>query len=276
MAARGLTGANMAVTVAHLFVYPVKSCRGIALDAAEIVATGFRHDRNWMIVDAASEMITQREQPRLALVGVAVDGGSLTLSAPAMPAFSMPLADVAETIATNVFGAAVTARAVASKADDWLTRYLGVRCRLVTLSAGAKRELDPRYARPGDTTGFSDGFPFLLFSQASLDDLNRRIGAAPLPLARFRPNIVVRGAAPFAEDSWKRLRIGSTTFRVVKPCARCAIPTVDPDTAATGKEPLKTLATFRRGAGGQVFFGQNVIHDGPGSIRVGDAVTILE
>jgi hypothetical protein len=267
----------MTLAVSHLFVYPVKSCRGIALSEAEIVATGFRHDRAWMIVDADGEMITQREEPRLALIRAAFAGGRLTLSATGQPDLAVP-EPTGAVIAAEVFGNAVAARPVAAEADAWLTCYLGAPCRLVALSGAVPRKLDPRYARAGDTTGFADGYPFLVFSEASLDDLNRRIGKppAPLPLARFRPNIVVRGAAPFAEDGWKRIRIGLTSFRVVKPCARCAIPTVDPETAATGKEPLKTLATFRRGADGAVFFGQNVIHDGSGTIRVGDPITILE
>jgi uncharacterized protein YcbX len=137
------------------------------------------------------------------------------------------------------------------------------------------RRLDLDYARPQDQTGFADGFPFLLISEASLADLNRRIGRT-LPMQRFRPNLVVRGCAPYAEDHWRRIRIGGVGFRLVKPCSRCIIPSIDPATGERdGSEPLATLSRYRQ-TGNKVYFGQNLIHDGPGRLAVGDRVVVLE
>ena len=268
----------MALAVARLFVHPIKSCAGIELREAELVATGIAHDRRWMVTEPDGTFLSQREVPGMALIRVAVGADALTVAAPNLPPLSVPFAPAGAAIRATVWSSTVPARLVSDAADAWFTRALGQACRLVYMPDETHRALNPLFARPDDRTGFSDGYPLLLIGQGSLDELNRRIGGppAPLPPIRFRPNIVVTGAAPFAEDGWQRLRIGGQTFRVVKPCERCAITTVDPATGEfAGKEPLRTLATFRRGAEGGVFFGQNVIHDGPGRIRVGDAVEVL-
>jgi hypothetical protein len=231
-----------------------------------------------MVTEPDGTFLSQRELPRMATIKVAIGADELIVSAPGLPALRVPFAPQGATIAATVWNSTVPARLVGDAADAWFSRALGTPCRLVFMPEATHRALNPAYARHEDRTGFADGYPLLLIGQASLDELNRRIGGppAPLPMIRFRPNLVVTGAAPFAEDGWKRLRIGGQTFRVVKPCERCAIPTVDPATGEfAGKEPLRTLATFRRGADGAVLFGQNVIHDGPGRIRVGDAVEVL-
>jgi hypothetical protein len=158
---------------------------------------------------------------------------------------------------------------------EWLTAFLAVRCRLVRFPDDAKRRVDPEYAGPNDEVGFADGFSFLLTSCASLDDLNQRL-AAPLPMNRFRPNIVVSGGEAFEEDRWKRIRIDGITFAVVKPCARCVTTTVDQQTGEASREPLRTLATFRNVAGRGVMFGQNLIHGQSGTLHVGAEVAVIE
>ncbi len=162
---------------------------------------------------------------------------------------------------------------VSDGTDRWFSEFLGLRCRLVYLPDESVRPVDPAYGRPGDQVGLADGFPFLLISEASLADLNARLEGS-VPMNRFRPNLVVRGCGPFAEDDWKLVRIGPIAFRVVKPSARCHITTVDQETAATGKEPLRTLARFRR-CGTRVLFGQNLIHDKTGTLRINDTVEVI-
>jgi uncharacterized protein YcbX len=262
-------------TVSRLFVYPVKSLGGVELAEAEVEARGFRYDRRWMLVDEAGVFLSQRRFPRMALVSVRVGEDSLLLDAPGMPTLEVPFEGSAGggDLTVNVWGDEVRAAPVGSGTDHWFGRFLGAPCRLVRMPDDAVRPVDPKYALAGDRVGFSDGYPFLLLSQASLDDLNGRL-AEPLPVDRFRPNIVVEGCGAFAEDGWGRVEIGDLPFRVAKPCARCAITTVDQKTGSRGKEPLRTLASYRK-RGSAVLFGQNLIHDGTGTLRVGDAVEIL-
>ncbi len=262
-------------TVSELHVYPVKSLRGIALSECEVLQRGIRWDRHWMLVDASGRFLTQRQLPRMALVGTGVDGDGLTLAAAGMPALRVPLEASAEPVNVTVWRDTVLAHDVSAEADRWLSSFLGVACRIVRFPAEASRPVDPAYGQAGDETAFSDGFPLLLTGEASLADLNRRL-TRPLPMARFRPNLVVAGAAPFAEDAWRRIRVGGLTLRVVKPCSRCIITTVDPARGEVdGDEPLRTLANFRQ-RGNKVYFGQNVIPDGGGTIRVGDRIEVLE
>ena len=257
-----------------LYRYPVKSLRGGALDVMEIGPRGPRHDRHWMLVNEEGRFLTQRELPRMALVRPEILDEGLRLRAPGM--FDLEVAaESDEELKVQVWKDTCIARAMSPAADQWLSDFLGVSARLVYLPPDSMRQVDLTYARPGDQTGFSDGFPFLLISQASLDDLNRRMGLN-LPMERFRPNLVVSGCEPYAEDGWKRIRIGDLSFRVVKPCSRCVIPTVNPETGEReGNEPLKTLMSYRK-EGNNVYFGQNLIHDGPGQLRTGMSVEVLE
>ncbi len=271
-------------TLSGLRVYPVKSAAGIRVERAEVVSTGLRYDRRWMVVDAGGTFLTQREEPRLALVRTALEDDVLVLTAPGAGRLALPLDEAADPDAgrglreVRVWGEAVRAQAASPDAAAWISGHLGREADIVRFPDAAERPVDPDFAREGDRVAFADGYPFLLIGEASLEDLNRRLGA-PLPVERFRPNLVVRGTAPFAEDGWRRIRIGGVTFRVVKACVRCAITTVDQETAAVGKEPLRTLATFRRVGGprsGKVAFGQNLLHDGVGALRVGEELEVLE
>jgi hypothetical protein len=174
----------------------------------------------------------------------------------------------------RVLGRPLVAAAVASEADAWLGRFLGHEARLWRVHE--PRPVNPKYAvSPADRTGFADGYPLLLLGQASLDDLNARL-ARPVPVDRFRPNLVLAGAPAFAEDAWRRIRVGEIELAVVKPCARCVITTTDQRTAARGREPLRTLAGYRRAPDGKVLFGQNAIHLSTGVMRAGDVVSVLD
>ena len=258
-----------------LYFYPVKSCRGTSLNAAEVGQRGIVADRQWMIVDEKRQFLTQRELPRLALVSPRLVDGVLEISAPGMSLLTVSPAAGRDRTDVTVWDDRCAAIDEGAHAAEWLSTFLEVSCRLVRIADDEMRRADPEYASPNDQVGFADGFSFLLTSRASLDDLNRRL-SVPLPMNRFRPNIVVDGTDAFEEDRWKRIRIDGITFAVAKPCARCATTTTDQDTAERSHEPLRTLATFRHVPGRGVMFGQNLIHDRSGVIRVGAEVEVLE
>ncbi len=263
------------ISLSGLHIYPVKSCAGITLADAELDARGLKHDRRWMIVDPAGNMITQRSHPQLALIGTAIADGQLLLSSFGMDELAVPAADAStQRMAVRIWNDEVSAWHIAA-ADAWLSQAVGEDCHLVQMPDDAIRPCDPAYAQAGDHTGFADGFPLLLIAEASLDDLNRRLDQA-VEMRRFRPNLVVAGCEAYAEDNWSAIRIGNIDMRVVKPCSRCPIPTVDPDTGEVSSgEPLQTLASYRE-RDGKVYFGQNVIHNAPGRLRTGDRLTVLK
>jgi uncharacterized protein len=263
------------VEVAALYVYPVKSCAGTPLAEAEVGSRGIVHDREYMVVDPDGRFLTQRELPRMALIRPTLRPDGLSLAAPGMPPICVPAGTDRGRRRVTVWRDQVDALDQGGPVAAWLTHFLETPCRLVRQPADAVRPVDPAFApRPTDQVSFTDGFPFLLTSEESLADLNRRL-PTPLLMDRFRPSIVVRGcAAPYAEDTWAEVRIGELGFSVVKACARCAITTTDQATAERGVEPLATLATYRRVPRG-VLFGQNLVHAGPGRLARGDRVVVL-
>ena len=258
-----------------LYVYPIKSAAGIPLAESGIDDRGLRYDRRWMLVDDSGRFISQRGLPRLALVRVALEPEGLLVEAPGMPPLTVPYEVQGGLSEAEVWGDRVGVVPVGGYTDEWFTGFLGARCSLVQLPQASIRPVDPEYGGAGDTVGLADGFPFLLVSEASLEDLNSRL-TEPLPMNRFRPNLVVGGSEPFAEDGWESVTIGEVRFRVAKPCSRCKITTVEQSTGVVaGAEPLRTLAEYRksdRKSGGKVLFGQNLIHDRTGRLRVGDRV----
>lgn len=259
--------------VLDLFVYPVKACRGVRLSRASIVARGFEHDRRYMVVDAHGRFVTQRQRRELALVTVSFTSEGFELSAEGQPALKIPKRlEAGERLGVKVWDhEGVGLRHPAGSA--WFSAYLGGEHSLVYMPEDHERPVNPTRAQPGDIVSFADAYPFLLTSQASLDELNRRL-PAPIEMTRFRPNIVIDGDAPFVEDSFLRVRIGDVTFRGPKGCDRCVVTTIDPTTGESSPEPLKTLATFRKWDQ-KVWFGMNLIHDGPGELAVGAPVTRL-
>ncbi|MBV6522637.1 MAG: putative protein YcbX [Gemmatimonadaceae bacterium] len=266
------------ITVTQLHVYPVKSCRGVSIATMELDDRGPIEDRRWMVVDADGRFLTQREHPRLALVSVELTDEGVRLSAPGHSStmVSRPLPTGTDFV-THVWGDEVAVRPAGVTSERWISAFLDRPARLVHLPDESVRAMRAEYAgaitAPRRVT-LCDGAPLLLIGSASLDDLNARL-PAPLPMNRFRPNVVVSGARPFAEDGWTSIRIGDVTFEVAKPCARCVTTTVDQATGETGVEPLRTLATYRRRGAG-VLFGQNIAHHAPGVLRLGDVLRISD
>jgi uncharacterized protein YcbX len=260
-----------------LHIYPVKSLRGYAEPQVEVARWGFEQDRRWMVVLPDGKFLSQRERPMMARISAKPAAGGLALSTDSAggPWIPLPTA-AAERRNVRVWGDHLTALDGGAAARDWLSGELGIDCGLVYLDDTNSRPIDPAYATADDRTAFTDGFPVLVTNAASLVALNDAL-LAPVTMDRFRPNIVFRGAPAWAEDCWRRVRIGTVTFRVAKPCARCAVTTVDQMTGARPDktEPLRALSQFRRSADG-VIFGQNLIPEAAGRIALGDPVEILE
>jgi uncharacterized protein YcbX len=263
----------MTIRLTGLTLYPIKSAGGISLAEWEVDDFGLRYDRRWMLVDPSGEFLSQRNHPRLALVRPTLAEGVLRVDAPGMPSLETPL-DPTPAVMTSVtvWNDRCEASWAGQQASDWFSEYLGAACALVHMPPSSVRPANSTYAPAGTRVSFADAFPLLLISEASLADLNGRL-TQPLPMNRFRPNLVVSGTQPYAEDGWSRIQIGELRLRVVKPCSRCLITTTDQTTGERGKEPLRTLATYRS-VGGEVKFGQNVVHEKPGRLRVGDPVTL--
>jgi uncharacterized protein len=265
-------------SVTGINIYPVKSCRGIALSRARLTRTGFEHDREWLIVQPNGRFVTQREQPRLALIRPELHDETLTLNAPELDPLQLSLTHDGASVQVQCWKDTCAAIDAGEIAAAWITQFLGQPHRLVRFDPAHDRRSDPAWT--GDIQAyaqFSDAFPWLLISQASLDDLNARL-ATPLPMNRFRPNIVVDGLGAFEEDRVRELTVGTVALRPVKPCTRCAITTTDQERGVrTGEDPLRTLRTFRldRQLKG-VTFGQNLImREGVGEwLAVGDTFTV--
>lgn len=262
--------------VSELWLHPVKGCRGIAVESMELDEVGPLHDRRWMIVDPDGRFRSQRGHPRMALVTTTLLPDALELGHPELPPLRIPLeAGAGPVLEVEVWSDRLPAATVSPEADAWVSRALGDPSHLVRLDEGrAVRSTHPDYAA-GGKVGFADGFPVLLASQESLDELNRRLDS-PVTMRRFRANVVVEGTpGPHAEDHWRRILVGDMAFRVVKACARCSVPAVDPDTGVRGKEPTRTLAGYRRYER-LVWFGQNAVHEAPGRLALGDLVEVVE
>jgi hypothetical protein len=262
------------IRVSALYRYPIKSCRGTPLAEAALDPRGIVGDRRLMLVDAEGEFLTQRELPRMSLIAPSLDGDLLTVRAPGADELRVRCTGGGPRVEVMIWGDLCAAVDQGQEASDWFRGFLGVPCRLVGMADEHVRPTGRRL-RPGDQVSFADSYPLLLISEASLEDLNARL-AAPLPMDRFRPNIVVSGCPPYAEDGWRTVRAGAVGLDVMKPCVRCVITTTDQQTAQRSTEPLRTLATYRRDADGGVIFGQNLLHHGPGALRVGDPVEVLE
>lgn len=259
------------LTLTGLHVYPIKSAGGFSAETWPVDEFGLRHDRRWVVVDQAGEALTQREHPRLALVRTAIGGGRLRVSAPGCAPLDLPL-EPAGTVATvaNVWGDRCAAYWMGERAARWFSELLGLSASLVYMPESTRRPADPAYAPADVRVSFVDAFPFLLLSEESLEDLNTRLPQA-VPMNRFRPNLVIAGGPPYAEDGLAGFRIGAVALQAVKPCDRCVLTTTDQESGARGPEPLRTLARFRK-VGDKVLFGQNVIHRTTGRLTVGEAL----
>jgi len=261
------------ITLSQLAIYPIKSTAQVALQRAQMGPFGLDMDRRWMLIDDNGCMLTQRKHPRLCLVKCKLEDNQLSVSAAGSPELIIPGQHTERFLKATVWEDTCNAIDCGDEASDWFSTFLNTSTRLVYFPRDEVRQVDLNFARPGDITAFSDGFPYLLISQASLDDLNSRLDS-PVEMRRFRPNLVIKGTEPFAEDNWKKIRIGNTTLNLVKPCSRCSIPSINPDTAEQSAEVVKTLAGYRMREN-KIFFGQNVIAEGPGELVVGMEVEIL-
>ena len=284
--------------VTALYVYPVKSCRGLAVESALVDARGFAGDRRYMVVDAQGQFLTQRVHPRMALIETALTAENLTLSYPSrgsvsvsLSGFRSPVSGIDSPVSAlrspvysvSVWKDSVTADDCGEAPAQWLGDFLGLSCRLVRAGLAYSRPI-PRRKIPAGLQGpdgsphevsFADAFPFLVIAEESLADLNARLDA-PVPMDRFRPNLVVAGGAPYAEDTWSRFRIGEVVFHGATRCGRCVVTTTDQLPADRAQEPLRTLASYRRDAEGAMMFGRNLIHETKtGRVSVGDAVELL-
>ncbi|MDB4939234.1 MAG: Flavodoxin reductase [Labilithrix sp.] len=268
----------------EIHVYPLKGAGGIALERADVLAGGLRHDRRFMLLGADGSFLTQRQHPELALVTAAftslADGtpalavGTPGGGAPTVVSLSPDAGPSKKPRRTvRVWDDDVEAIDVEGPIAERLSEHLGARCSLVFMPDDVVRPVEEPYGAPGDRVGFADGFPVLLAANASLADLNARL-ATPVPMNRFRPNLVVDGGAAYDEERFGRARVGDVVFRMPKRCARCSVTTVDQRTAEVGKEPLRTLAAYRTESN-KVYFAQNLIPEAAGTIAVGDEVVYL-
>ncbi|WP_347986350.1 MOSC N-terminal beta barrel domain-containing protein [Methylomonas sp. AM2-LC] len=261
--------------LSQIHLYPVKSLAGFQVSTWPVDQNGLRYDRKWMLVDEQGDFLSQRRLPRMALISTQIKEQRLFLTAPGHSEYSVALeTEDGEELTVQIWHDQCIAKTCDARLDNWLSDYLGTSCRLVYLPEHSIRRVDPNYALSSDQTAFSDGFPFLLVSEASLQALNNAM-SLELDMIRFRPNLVVAECASYAEDSWRQIIINDIHFRLPKPCSRCSVPTIDPQTALSGKEPLTTLARLRKWQN-KVYFGQNVLHDQQGVLSVGSLIEIVE
>ncbi|MGH3824451.1 MAG: MOSC domain-containing protein [Pseudonocardiaceae bacterium] len=272
----------MALTLTGINRYPIKSCRGQAVDDAVVEPWGLAGDRRWMLVDDEGGMVTAREYPQLVLVTPEFHANGLLVRAPDLDPLLVDTPDGATLSDVRVFASELAAAPASDHVHAWFSKVVGMSVRLVYLDDPTRRRPNPRYSRPADRVSFADGYPLLLATEESLAALNDliaqglRAAEGPMPMTRFRPNLVVAGAPAWAEDGWRVLRIGAARLRVGKACDRCVLTTIDPVTARKGKEPIATLARHRRWDG-TTWFAINLIPDTPGAtVHVGDEVEVLQ
>ncbi|PON33694.1 MOSC, N-terminal beta barrel [Parasponia andersonii] len=288
--------------VSSILIYPIKSCRGISVPQAPLTSTGFRWDRQWLIVNSKGRAYTQRVEPKLALVEIELPKDAflegwepnrssyLEIKAPGMDVLKISLSAPKEVAhGVSVWEWSGSALDEGAEASKWFSNYLGKPSRLVRFNAASEtRPVDPQYADRHKVM-FADGYPFMILSQGSMDTLNKLL-KEPIPVNRFRPNIVVDGCEPFSEDIWMEIRINNVTFEGVKLCSRCKVPSINQETGIAGPEPNETLKKIRsdkvlrptRKQQGKIYFGQNLVWKdclagGKGKVmKIGDPVYVLK
>ena len=266
------------IVLTGIAIYPLKSGAGVDLDAREVEARGLRGDRRWMVIDADGVCVTARERPQLVRVRAEIAGPGLRLGMDGGEPLDVRYPEPGSRAARVwIWGQACSALDAGDSAARWMSEALDKPVRLVAMDDGVRRRPDPECTLPEDEVSFADCYPVLAIGRSSLDDLNTRT-PAPVSMRRFRPNFVVTGGTPYVEDHWRRIRIGSVEFEGVENCERCELPTIDPDTGIPDprREPMRTLARYRRRPTGAVFLGQNLVPRGTGTVRVGDRVVVLE
>lgn len=267
--------------LSQINIYPVKSLDGYSPDSAVVEKRGLQHDRRWLITDTEGIFMTQRTHSKMALLKAVIEGDSLIIKEKANEEnhIKIPIAAGGEAQIVEVWDDKIDAQRISEMADKWLSDFLGKDCHLVKMPENTERRVDEDYNTGDDIVSFADGYPFLIIGEASMNDLNERMGI-PLSIRRFRANFIFKGGEPFQEDTFKRFKIGELEFLGVKNCARCVLTTRDPDTGIKGKEPLKTLSEYRQ-KGTKILFGQNVIWHHKAwewawqpEVKVGDIITL--
>jgi len=283
--------------ISELNIYPIKSLKGISVESALIEERGLQYDRRWMLTDVNGVFMTQRQFPRMATIKVEVTGDGLRVTGKTAGEMNIPFKpDIGEQVRVTIWNSVCDAEIYNGPVSEWFSDVLGTNCQLVYMPDTSRRSVNPLFNKNDDVVSFADGYPLMVLIEASLADLNERIMDAdegvldPLPMNRFRPNLVVSGADAFAEDNWQKIRVGDAVFRSTKPCERCVITTVDQSRGEfVGKEPLKTLASYRIAKNVMpdrceslglnetaVIFGQNLIPESiGGTVSVGDVIEIL-
>ena len=266
----------MPVTIHSLHIYPVKSCQGISLESVELVDTGFKYDRHWMVIDKQGQFLSQRQLPNMALIKARLTPQTLTLSTTQNNQLIIPLTDKAASFTSvKIWNASCRAAIVSNDASQWFSNFLETPCDLVFLPQTEKRHVDSHYANTGQTVGFADGFPLLVVSRASIDLLNSHL-PQKVNIDRFRANIIIDGCEAHAEDEWSQISVNDIEIQLVKACSRCVIPSINQQTAKKHLTLLKTLASYRRRRDGRIYLGQNGLHRSSGTISRGQLVTILK
>ena len=262
-------------TLTQINIYPVKSLGGILLQSSRVDERGLKYDRRWMIVNENNQFITQRKYPQMSLLQPEIKENLLIINHKQnkVTPLTISLSPYSEEeINVQIWKDNIPAIKYNSDVNEWFTKAIGLRCSLVYMPDTTKRKVNPRYV-DNQIVSFADGYPFLIIGEESLVDLNNRL-KDPLPMNRFRPNLVFGGGEPSDEDVWKRFRIGGVEFRSIKPCSRCVVTTVDQDTSIKNNEPLNTLSQYRE-VNGKVMFGMNLVCEVTGKLKMGDQINHL-
>ena len=260
------------ITVSGLRIYPIKSFGGISLEISIVERSGLQHDRKWMLVDQDGRFMSQRSDTRLALFRLHLAPGGFTVSRPDSEQCFVPFETTGQKRLVSVWKSECEALQVSEEVDQWFSDYLNQKCSLVTMPESFQRQTSLDYTQPGDHTGFADAFQVLVAGEASLEDLNSKL-STPVPMNRFRPNIVICGSSPFEEDTWNGFELGGVPFRFAKICGRCAVTATNQETGEVGVEPLKTLAAYRK-FDSNVYFGAYFVPENGGEIRVGQKLDL--
>jgi uncharacterized protein len=265
------------VKLSDIYIFPVKSLGGVRMHQSYVLNPGLEYDRRWMLVDPDGNFISQRTHPNMAMLSIEWNSGEFRILDKLNPNDNIALPIIptyTKLKKVKVWDDTIIAPLVDPAISKWIQKKIQFPCELVHMPESVTRPIDEKYATSDESVSFADAMPYMLISHASLDDLNSRLGH-PVQMDRFRPNLVVSGTAPFEEDSWDIIQIGTVPFKIVKPCARCVMITVDQETGKVGKEPLTTLSTYRK-AGNKIFFGQNLIPLGKGLIRQNEVVKVVK
>ena len=260
----------------QIHIYPIKSCAGIELESSPVHSRGFPLDRRWLLIEKDGKFISQRSTPSLGQIKISSDNDHLLITADGKRALNLQVGGASpSTIKAEIWKDSVEGWWVGQDCDDWFSDVIGREVHLIHMDESVSRPLI-KESLPKDQSfevSFADGYPYLLTTLASLNDLNQRL-EVPIPMDRFRSNLVISGSEAFAEDGWRKIAVGEVEFQVVKPCARCQVTTIDQSSGIASKEPLKTLATYRK-QDGKVMFGMNMVALSSGTISINDPVKIL-